>query len=194
MDTSHLQVNGHDKKEDCTNKSILHKSTMERNFIQTHDKILIEEVTNFESHKNRGLRALKSAQHPQTTFVLNHLQRFAPFMSPSVLHQWNQLRANTTIMTKDLPVREPLQDLTITLEKQPSYIVGGEIRSYQLEGLNWLISRHDHAISGKSLTSFFFFLSFCLFLLSLVYVCVYHVYFVMYFEYGKSKKKRLTWR
>ena len=37
----------------------------------------------------------------------------------------------------------------VKLEKQPDYMLGGELRDYQLEGINWLIfawCRHDNAI------------------------------------------------
>lgn len=36
----------------------------------------------------------------------------------------------------------------VRLSKQPSCIKGGEMRPYQIEGLNWLIRLYDNGISG----------------------------------------------
>ena len=32
--------------------------------------------------------------------------------------------------------------------KQPPYIINGEMREYQIQGLNWLINRHDNCVGG----------------------------------------------
>ena len=37
---------------------------------------------------------------------------------------------------------------TIRLQHQPSIVVGGTMRDYQLEGLNWMINLHDNGING----------------------------------------------
>jgi hypothetical protein len=37
---------------------------------------------------------------------------------------------------------------TVRLQQQPSLIVGGTMRDYQLEGLNWMINLHDNGING----------------------------------------------
>jgi hypothetical protein len=37
---------------------------------------------------------------------------------------------------------------TIRLLQQPSIVVGGTMRDYQLEGLNWMINLHDNGING----------------------------------------------
>jgi len=34
------------------------------------------------------------------------------------------------------------------LTVQPSIIVGGKMRDYQMQGLNWLIHLYDHGING----------------------------------------------
>ena len=33
-------------------------------------------------------------------------------------------------------------------EKSPSYIKNGEMRDYQIRGLNWMISLYEHGING----------------------------------------------
>ena len=33
-------------------------------------------------------------------------------------------------------------------EKNPSYIKNGEMRDYQIRGLNWMISLYEHGING----------------------------------------------
>ena len=49
----------------------------------------------------------------------------------------------------DILIKEALEDTQrVKLTKQPSIIVGGTMRDYQLEGLNWMINLHDNGISG----------------------------------------------
>ena len=40
------------------------------------------------------------------------------------------------------------QTRVVRLQEQPRSIVGGKMRSYQLEGLNWLIKLNNHGING----------------------------------------------
>jgi hypothetical protein len=59
-----------------------------------------------------------------------------------------QAEGRGLINITDLPATSPSDDITTKLTKQPSCITNGNLRHYQLDGLNWLISRHDHAVGG----------------------------------------------
>lgn len=43
---------------------------------------------------------------------------------------------------------EEPQETTTVFQESPSYIKGGTMRDYQIQGLNWLISLHENGISG----------------------------------------------
>lgn len=41
------------------------------------------------------------------------------------------------------------KEITVTrFETSPTYIKGGELRDYQIRGLNWMISLYEHGING----------------------------------------------
>lgn len=39
-------------------------------------------------------------------------------------------------------------DKILTFDESPSYIKNGEMRDYQLRGLNWMISLYENGING----------------------------------------------
>lgn len=59
-------------------------------------------------------------------------------------------RTRKNEITEDKELMKMAQkDANVTrLLKQPSNIVGGEMRAYQLEGLNWLIKLYDNNVNG----------------------------------------------
>lgn len=38
--------------------------------------------------------------------------------------------------------------LRAAIKEQPRMLQGGQLRSYQLEGLRWMVSLHDHGLNG----------------------------------------------
>lgn len=59
-------------------------------------------------------------------------------------------RGRMTEAAEDQEMMKRMQDSTIftRLSKQPATIVGGTLRSYQLEGLNWLIRLNENYVNG----------------------------------------------
>lgn len=59
-------------------------------------------------------------------------------------------RGRMTEAAEDQEMMKRMQDSTIftRLSKQPTTIVGGTLRSYQLEGLNWLIRLNENYVNG----------------------------------------------
>ena len=56
-------------------------------------------------------------------------------------------RRARTLEEDDLETKEE-EEATTRLSRQPSNIKGGQMRPYQLEGLNWMIRLYDHGMNG----------------------------------------------
>ena len=56
-------------------------------------------------------------------------------------------RRARTLEEDDLETKEEAE-ATTRLSRQPSNIKGGQMRPYQLEGLNWMIRLYDHGMNG----------------------------------------------
>lgn len=48
----------------------------------------------------------------------------------------------------DIEEEDEYQNEFIKLESQPSNLVGGDLKEYQLDGLNWLLNLHNAEING----------------------------------------------
>ncbi len=87
------------------------------------------------------LESMKAAQPMQIRFLCHHLSSFAPFLTEPVRQLWQRKAASLSEEEKRCPI-------PTSLTSQPASICNGTLRSYQLTGLNWLISRHDNGVGG----------------------------------------------
>jgi len=67
-----------------------------------------------------------------------HIEALRPFVSDALLDK--VFRDDGQEPATPLPL--------VALSQQPDYIVGGTLRGYQIEGVNWLIQAHDRGING----------------------------------------------
>lgn len=123
--------------------------------------------------QNKQIRqALKQRLQQQHTFVSQHIDVFRPFLIPRVRKMYEDVKdeedeemqdqsldvalqqeqmlidGDTTTPTTRSPTNATSSTITPPLTTQPDCIINGELRPYQLDGVNWLISRHDQGAPG----------------------------------------------
>lgn len=110
------------------------------------DELLFDTAAMTESQRstNADMRQqIKDAKGLRTSFVQRYYPFFEPFLEPSQREQYAPAQYEHNPSS---PIQLPdwRKDLRGSVyDKQPVHIVGGEMREYQLSGLNWLLSRHD---------------------------------------------------
>jgi SNF2 family DNA or RNA helicase len=77
-------------------------------------------------------KSIQEKEHLRQNFVLNNFKTLAPFMNDKTLRQWSQV--NTAGKSK-----HHQRDIFV----QPERVAGGEMRDYQLVGLNFMLNMHQ---------------------------------------------------
>ena len=110
------------------------------------DQLLVsdddEEDDNEEENNLHQLKRVSAWR--RRSFILNHFEVFEPLL-PAAQRVKNKL---TAAQSSNLPPRNTASKPPASLTEQPSSITGGELRPYQLEGVNWLVSLDHHGVGG----------------------------------------------
>ncbi|KAJ3414862.1 hypothetical protein HDV05_005926 [Chytridiales sp. JEL 0842] len=92
-----------------------------------------------------NLRKMKNADIAVLNTVTEEAKKKKPEKGGSKRHRLTEKEEDEALLQQESA--ETDTDLTVFTES-PKYVVGGTMRDYQLQGLNWLISLHHNGING----------------------------------------------
>ena len=103
-------------------------------------KLLDADTKSRTAHNKRMRGLIKEGLLKQERFVRRHLNQLRPFLSEKVLARYEP-GGDAAADDQPAPVCK-------TFVTQPPYILNGQMREYQILGLNWMIQRHENCVAG----------------------------------------------
>lgn len=146
---------------DTKNKSALW-SKVNRAVISYHSIVEKEEQKRQERLSKERIKALKAddeeaymklldqQKDTRLAYLLNQTNEFLGTLSAQVRAQ--QADGEETMVSEDgesnVDYYQAAHRIKETIEKQPSILIGGQLKEYQLKGLEWLISLYNNRLNG----------------------------------------------
>lgn len=132
--------------------------------VSESDLQLLDDDTRSRTKHNKRMRAaIKDGAVKQERFVRAHIKEFRAFLNKKTRRKYEEGKEDgeeddregeqehtNEEAQADAPADAPAIPLpqSKVFTKQPSYILNGQMREYQLQGLNWMITRHDNCTGG----------------------------------------------